>query len=298
MQKQFTFALCTFMALVAPARAEFKSPAPLPAAPRARVHTLGKGETLWTVAVQYGLSVKAIKDVNAFDDADHLPAGTAVNLPNKPSYSLADGRSEFRPVSFVQPRGTAAQMLPAPPTIETAPGVTDIEADASEDGGAELSGVQVSIPKSRGSMRSPAGLSRGVAKMTESPESDFIWPVDGFIISPFGKRRRRHIHAGVDLKAPSGTEVHAARDGRVVFSGTIRGHGRVVVLAHDDGFHTVYAHNQKNVVSPEKDGERVIKAGELIALVGASGNATTPHVHFEIRQDEKPVDPMKYLPAQ
>ena len=291
---RFTLVLC-LLAGLSPARAQTNSskltaPQALPAAPRVhtlRRHILAEGETLWTLAVQYGLSVKAIKDANRFDDADHLPAGTEVSLPAKPAYSLGGPCSEFKPVSFVQPNTPAQPMLPEPPSLQAAPDLTDTEGDQAGDGAGELAPVEVSIPKGRGRKRSSA-----------TADSGFIWPVDGFVISPFGKRRRRHIHAGVDLKAPRGTEVHAARDGWVVFSGTIRGHGRVVVLEHEDGWHTVYAHNQKNLVSPEKDGERMIRAGELIALVGASGNATTPHVHFEIRKDERPLDPMRFLPAQ
>lgn len=279
------------LAGLSPVRAETPAQAPLPAAPRARVHTLGEGETLWTVAVQYGLSVKSIKDANNFDDPDHLPVGTQVTLPAKAAYTLGSATSEFRPVSFVENNVPAPQLLPAPPTIQTAPDMADKDSDQASGDSDEVdaSGVEVELPKRRRECRVTA---------LEASSTGFKWPVDGFVISPFGKQRRRHRHAGIDLKAPKGTKVFAARDGWVVFSGTVRGHGRVVVLEHEDGFHTVYAHNQKNVVSPEKDGERLIKAGELIALVGASGNATTPHVHFEIRQDEKPVDPMKFLPAQ
>lgn len=271
------------------ARAETPATGPVPAAPRPRVHTLGEGETLWTVAVQYGLSVKSIKDANSFDDPDHLPVGTQVNLPAKAAYTLGDASSEFKPVSFVESNVPAPQLLPAPPTIQSAPDLADRDSEQAEEGESDASGVEVQLPKRRSECRVTA---------LEASSHGFVWPVDGFIISPFGKQRRRHRHMGVDLKAPKGTKVFAARDGWVVFSGTIRGHGRVVVLEHEDGFHTVYAHNQKNLVAPEKDGDRLIKAGELIALVGASGNATTPHVHFEIRQDEKPVDPMKFLPAQ
>lgn len=84
----------------------------------------------------------------------------------------------------------------------------------------------------------------------------------------------------------------AARDGIVVLSGTSgNGYGTVVVIDHEDGFQTVYAHNDRELV----EAGRRVRAGEPIALVGRTGNATTDHVHFEIRRGGAPVDPLPYL---
>ena len=245
----------------------------LPAPPRPASHTLAKGETLWTVAVRYGLSVKSIKDANRFADAAHLAPGTLVKLPGQSAYTLGEETAEFKQVSFVQPDAPKAALPPPAPATAAA-------TDDDEDG--------IVVPQKCAPARRLA---------PRSSSTGFIWPVDGDVISPFGNRRRRHRHAGVDLKAPRGTPIVAARDGWVVFSGVVRGHGRVVVLEHEDGYHTVYAHNSKNLVSPEKDGDRLIKAGERIAILGSSGNATCAHVHFEIRSDGQPVDPMGFLPA-
>ena len=127
-----------------------------------------------------------------------------------------------------------------------------------------------------------------------SPDG-FAWPIKSTsaISSYFGKRRR-DFHEGIDIQCPRGTPVYAAKDGFVIYSSRrIRGYGNMVVLKHIDGSASVYAHNTKNLVSK---GMRV-KQGENIAKVGATGKATGPHLHFEIRRGQLPVDPMNFLPA-
>lgn len=120
----------------------------------------------------------------------------------------------------------------------------------------------------------------------------FIWPVPSSkkVSSYFGKRNGRH-HDGIDIPAITGTHVVAADDGVVIMSGWMRGYGRIVVVKHDDGYHTVYAHNSKHYV---KKGQKVSK-GEVIANVGSSGRSTGPHLHFEIRKKNKVRNPRHYL---
>jgi murein DD-endopeptidase MepM/ murein hydrolase activator NlpD len=120
----------------------------------------------------------------------------------------------------------------------------------------------------------------------------YAWPVRGEVLAPFGQNRRRHVHRGIDIRGERGDRVLAARAGRVVFAGQQRGYGRVVVLDHGDGEQTLYAHNSKNLV---KAGDTVDR-GAPVALVGRSGNATTEHVHFEVRRGGVPLDPMPLLP--
>jgi murein DD-endopeptidase MepM/ murein hydrolase activator NlpD len=120
----------------------------------------------------------------------------------------------------------------------------------------------------------------------------FSWPVEeGVIRSPFGRRHGR-LHAGVDISAPPGCPVHAARDGVVIYSGSqLRGYGNLVMIDHEDGFVSLYAHNSKNLA---RKGDRVTR-GDTIARVGATGNATGSHCHFEVRRDNVAIDPMQYL---
>src|SRR5205807_10062013 len=114
-----------------------------------------------------------------------------------------------------------------------------------------------------------------------------LWPASGVLISAFGTRERDH-HDGIDLACPEGTTVRAAADGVVLFAGEQRGYGNLVLLAHDGDVVTVYAHNSENLVGK---GERVTR-GEEIARVGHSGNATGPHLHFEVRIGTHPRDPL------
>lgn len=120
----------------------------------------------------------------------------------------------------------------------------------------------------------------------------FRWPVPSStrISSYFGPRHGRH-HDGIDIPAKRGSAVTASASGTVKFSGKMRGYGNVVVLKHDGGYHTVYGHNSRNIA---RKGQRVAQ-GEVIAKVGSTGRSSGPHVHFEIRKNNKVSNPSKYL---
>lgn len=120
----------------------------------------------------------------------------------------------------------------------------------------------------------------------------FSWPIRGSVISEFGVRDGAH-HDGIDIKAAEGTPVKAADAGKVVFADSgMRGYGNIVILKHRDDFYTVYAHNKENLVRPGDD----VTKGEVIAKVGSTGNASTPHLHFEVRQGKKVRNPIFFLP--
>ena len=127
----------------------------------------------------------------------------------------------------------------------------------------------------------------------EQPASIQWWcyPLPGAkVISPFGSRGGRR-HTGVDLKTVNKDEIHAAFDGEVVFSGPFAGYGNLIRLRHDNGLETYYSHNSKNLV---KVGEQV-KAGQVIALTGQTGRASTPHLHFETRIGGQAVNPNRFF---
>ncbi len=121
-------------------------------------------------------------------------------------------------------------------------------------------------------------------------------PVEGRITSGFGRRidpitGETRVHRGVDIAAAPGTEVYPLRAGKVIFSGALKGFGNIVVIEHDDGMVTRYAHNQRNLV---KAGDRV--AGDTpIALVGSTGRSTGPHLHFEVLEGGRHVDPLEVV---
>lgn len=120
----------------------------------------------------------------------------------------------------------------------------------------------------------------------------FSWPVKGEVISPYGLRNGVR-HGGIDIKARSGTPIKAADNGEVVFVNSgMRGYGNIIILKHKDEFFTVYAHNKENHV---KVGEAVAK-GAAIGTVGDTGNATSTHLHFEVRQGKTGRNPLFFLP--
>ena len=116
------------------------------------------------------------------------------------------------------------------------------------------------------------------------------WPVSGPVTSGFGMRWGR-MHEGIDIAVSSGTPVHAAGAGRVVYAGWMSGYGNIVVLDHGGGLSTAYGHNTSVAVPVGQD----VAAAQVIAYSGSSGHSTGPHVHFEVRVNGEPVDPLGYL---
>ncbi len=132
-----------------------------------------------------------------------------------------------------------------------------------------------------------------VDKEKEKPSGiiNFMWPVIGPCSESFEETERRK-HLGVDITSPLGTLIRASGSGVVLYSGNaIRGYGNVIILRHSEEFVTVYAHNQSNFV---EEGMRVEK-GQVIGKVGQTGRASGPHLHFEIRKNNKAIDPLPFL---
>lgn len=131
--------------------------------------------------------------------------------------------------------------------------------------------------------RDPRGVSSGTPR--------FAWPVNGEIMSPFGQRHGEH-HEGIDIRAAKGTPVHAAEAGRVIHAdSSLAGYGKMIVIKHAGRLYSVYAHNSKLLVEVGQ----FVEKGDEIAEVGDTGNATTPHLHFEIRTNNTPRDPLEFL---
>ena len=125
---------------------------------------------------------------------------------------------------------------------------------------------------------------------TAAASSGYAWPVRGSIVSPFGLRWGK-LHAGIDIAAPAGTPVTASATGTVAYAGAMSGYGLIVVIQHSGGVSTAYAHNSSISVSV---GQQVAQ-GQTIAAVGCTGHCFGDHVHFEVRVNGSPVDPMGYL---
>ena len=125
---------------------------------------------------------------------------------------------------------------------------------------------------------------------------DLQSPIHGIRSSSFGIRpdpfnHLYRFHQGIDLAAPSGAQIHSAHAGTVVFSGFLRGYGNTVILEHENGFRTLYAHAARNFVTA---GEKVASQ-QVIGIVGNTGRSTGSHLHFELEKDGEKIDPNGYL---
>ena len=151
----------------------------------------------------------------------------------------------------------------------------------------------------------PAGPAGGFASLVGSLVQDasasdaapMAWPVAGSVTSGFGERKNPvgpgdDFHPGIDIAAGSGTPIAAAAAGRVVSAGRDGGYGNLIVLDNGNGVTTRYAHCSQIFA---RVGETV-NAGQTIGSVGSTGASTGPHLHFEVRVDDRPVDPRQYLP--
>ncbi|MDX6469799.1 MAG: hypothetical protein QOF75_1602 [Gaiellaceae bacterium] len=128
------------------------------------------------------------------------------------------------------------------------------------------------------------------ASPAPAPSTGFIWPVSGPITSPFGMRWGT-LHPGIDIGVPSGTPIHAAASGKVIWCGWMSGYGNLVMIDHGGGLASLYGHQTRVAVTC---GETVAQ-GQVIGYSGCTGFCTGPHVHFEIRVNGTPVDPLGYL---
>ena len=139
-------------------------------------------------------------------------------------------------------------------------------------------------PVTVASQRRPATISVGRGS------GDLEWPLRGVLYARFG-RKGKELHDGIDLAAPAGQPVKTAASGTVLFAGEQKGYGLIVIVEHDSGLITLYAHNRDLRV---KTGQKV-RGGQVVATVGDSGRTSGPHLHFEVRKDGHPVDPLEFL---
>jgi murein DD-endopeptidase MepM/ murein hydrolase activator NlpD len=119
---------------------------------------------------------------------------------------------------------------------------------------------------------------------------DMIWPIDGQFTSPFGMRWGR-LHAGIDLAAPTGRPIRVVADGRVILAAPTGGYGNYTCVAHSKSISTCYAHQSRFGASVGD----VVRQGDVIGYVGNTGHSFGAHLHFEVRIDGRPVNPMDYL---
>jgi len=256
--RRFGIATLGLLVALGPAMAS-PEPAAGPRTPQ-RVYEVKPGDTLTSLAKKYNVSVATLVKLNK------LPSPTA---------QLKTGQRLVIPGSDM-PTSTAHKPSDAPASTAHKPAPTH----------------QAAVAPTRTVATTSSSQKLALAVPDFDGDTPLLaWPAEGPVISAFGHRRSGW-HGGIDIKAPLGTPVQAAAPGVVVTAGAETRYGFVVKIEHRGGFTTVYAHNDVNLVEV---GDRV-DAGDLIALVGNTGHATTYHVHFEVRRDGLAYNPLYLLP--
>jgi lipoprotein NlpD len=235
-----------------------------PAAARA-LHVVRRGETLYAIARAHGIDPAELMKANGIEDPRALAVGTELFVPAAPGSAGAP-----------RARGPAASVPAATPASG------ELEALATRAGGP---------PESRVGSPSAGGAEPPDADGTDATPARLGWPLKGVLYGRYGVRAGQR-HDGIDIAAPEGTEVVAAADGSVIYVGEQAAFGEVVILRHEGGLVTLYAHNSAALV---KEGARVVR-GQAIAKVGQTGRTTGPHLHFEVRQGTRPRNPLLFLP--
>lgn len=167
-------------------------------------------------------------------------------------------------------------------------------ANGIQDPSRVRAGARLLIPGARKPARrhAPPGRLEAPATRRVWLTAPLPWPIEGPVISGFARPRRGHTHRGIDIKSAEGTPIRAVADGTVILAEERYGnYGRLVAIEHENGMVSWYGHNQKNLVHA---GERV-RAEEVIARVGHSGNASTDHLHFEVHVNGNAIDPLTAL---
>lgn len=271
-----------------------ESAADLLAAGRIIIHELAEGETLDAVADAYRVSVDDLLKINGVSDPENPSFRQLKIRTGEPLLSVKT--VEFKTIEEEIPFNTIEKEDPAKyegnivVEQEGSPGTRVIEAYVTAMNGVETGRKVVS------ETLLTAAVDQIVQKGTKEPPSpfgtgDLSLPTSGTLSSRFGARWGR-THSGIDFSAPIGTDIYAADNGTVVYSGyNDGGYGNLIQLDHGNGIVTYYGHCSKLLV-PEG---AVVAKGDLIAKVGNTGRSTGPHLHFEVRINGTPTDPLAYL---
>lgn len=225
------------------------------------VHVVRRGETLYSLGRAYEMRPHKIAAYNGLSMNSGLSIGQRVQIP---------GGGAQSPVANSAPAPLPQQRLAArtPDYLDQAEPVARQRAPVMQQE------TQIEQPDNG---------------------SGFRWPVRGRVISKFGTKPNNTRNEGINIAVPEGTGVRAAEAGVVAYAGNeLKGYGELVLIRHQNGWVTAYAHNSELMV---KRGDAV-RRGDVIARAGKTGSVKTPQVHFEVRQGATAVDPMKYLSSR
>lgn len=237
-------------------------PADVPATWNAH-YAVRPGDSLYSIARQYGVKSSELQRYNTITDPRRVMPGTVLRVPGGTSAPVAQSNKAG---------GTRYAALTDGRTSDASPTTKGVQT------------VSISPPRTTPAAATPKSTGES---------GELLWPVRGQVISSFGTRPDGTHNDGINFSVPAGTNVMAADDGVVAYAGSeLRSYGNLILLRHDNGWVTAYAHNEKLLVGR---GDKV-KKGQFIAKSGATGQVDRPQLHFELRQSsKKPVDPIPYL---
>jgi murein DD-endopeptidase MepM/ murein hydrolase activator NlpD len=248
-------------ALPAPAAAAGSGQTLLPTPP---VYTVSSGDTLGRVAHQYHVTPHEIAVANGITPETPLRVGMRLTIPVR-TVTFRPPRPQSGALAQARP-GESRPQAPAPPAARVA---------------------AVETPPA-------ASVHVMAAEVGQNGAPAFRWPARGRIINNYGARVNGSTNDGIDLAVPEGTPVRSADDGVVAYAGNeLKGYGNLVLVRHANGFVTAYANGSELLV---KRNDQVHK-GQVVMKSGQTGNASVPQLHFEVRKNSAPVDPMQYLPS-
>jgi len=253
------------------------APAPVATAGWEGRHTLKPGESLYGIARQHHVTLAELQRVNGITEPTRVRAGTVLSVPGK----AGDAEPAPAPVAERAP--------PVPPRAAQAPGIPGTASQPRILNTPPAEQKTASLNDRANDASPPAAEAAPAASIGSGR---FRWPARGRVIGSFGKRPDGTHNDGINIAVPQGTDVHAAEGGRVAYAGNeLKGYGNLVLIRHDNGWVSAYAHADQVLVKRDD----VVKRGQVIAKAGKTGTVDQPQLHFELRQGAKPVDPLPHL---
>ncbi|TDT63641.1 peptidoglycan DD-metalloendopeptidase family protein [Fonticella tunisiensis] len=255
-------------------------------------YVVKSGDTLESIASSYGIKVSSITESNNISNDAVLKEGQQLRFPSIDGilYKVKSGETLWEISRAYDIDLNELQRINSINSSDK----LKLDQEIIIPGADKIKVIKANKPAAKDSVtaskiKSIKTASRGGSLV--SPLPGIIWPLRGKITSGFGPRDGR-MHNGLDIAAPTGTNIKAALDGKVIFSGWKNGYGNIVILNNGNGVETYYAHNSSNLVKVGQD----VSKGQVIAKVGSNGNATGSVLHFEVRKGGKPYNPLIFLP--
>lgn len=255
-------------------------------------YTVRSGDTLSEIAERCGVEMAELAQANGLNRPYTVRPGQTLSMPHPPVHVVQRGENLYRiglryNIPFQQL--ASHNGIRAPYELEVGQSIQLPYGAAVASSGASSA---VSAPSTPYRSPPPAQSTLPAAQQVTNAAVSFDWPIRGTVLSGFGRKPDGSRNDGINIEARAGAEVRAAAPGQVVYAGSeLAGYGQLILLRHEGGFVTAYAHNSQLLV---REGDQVTR-GQVIASAGSSGTVEIAQVHFEIRRGVNPEDPMRYL---